>query len=61
MPAENPLGTRKLGPLLFSTGTNPLVMLAEPVSDLISFIMAVAFLIDEFRKMPKEDVVSERS
>lgn len=37
------------------------VMLAEPVSDLISFIMAVAFLIDEFRKMPKEDAISERS
>ncbi len=31
------------------------VMLAEPVSDLISFIMAVAFLGDEMRKMPKED------
>lgn len=33
------------------------VMLAEPVSDLLSFLMAVAFMIDEFRKMPKEDAV----
>lgn len=33
------------------------VMLAEPVSDLISFIMAVIFLVDEFKKMPKEDVI----
>ena len=32
------------------------VMYAQPVSDLFSFTLAVVFLIDEFRKMPKEDI-----
>lgn len=29
---------------------------AQPVTDFLSFLLAVIFLIDEFRKMPKEDV-----
>lgn len=33
------------------------VMYAQPVTDLLSFLLAVVFLIDEFRKMPKEDGV----
>ncbi|MDO4168814.1 MAG: MATE family efflux transporter [Lachnospiraceae bacterium] len=32
------------------------VMYAQPITDLLAFIMAVIFLVDEFRKMPKEDV-----
>ena len=32
------------------------VMYAQPVTDLLSFLLAVIFLIDEFRKMPKEDM-----
>lgn len=31
------------------------VMYAQPVTDLLSFILSAVFLIDEFRKMPKED------
>lgn len=31
------------------------VMYAQPVCDLLSFFLSLAFLIDEFRKMPKED------
>ena len=31
------------------------VMYAQPVADLLSFLLAVVFLWDEFRKMPKED------
>lgn len=32
------------------------VMYAQPVTDMLSFLLAVVFLVDEFRKMPKEDV-----
>jgi len=32
------------------------VMYAQPITDLLSFILAVVFLVDEFRKMPKEDI-----
>ena len=32
------------------------VLYAQPLTDLLAFIMAVAFLVDEFRKMPKEDL-----
>lgn len=35
------------------------VMYAQLVTDFLSFILAVIFLIDEFRKMPKEDVITE--
>lgn len=35
------------------------VMYAQLVTDFLSFILAVVFLIDEFRKMPKEDVITE--
>lgn len=35
------------------------LLLAEPVADLLAFVVAVFFLIREFRKMPKEDVVME--
>lgn len=35
------------------------VMYAQPITDLLSFILAVSFLIDEMRKMPKHDVVEE--
>lgn len=34
------------------------VMFAQPVTDLLSFTLAIIFLIDEFRKMPKEDALS---
>ncbi len=37
------------------------VMYAQPVTDLLSFILAVIFLIDEFKKMPKEDIIEEKS
>ncbi len=37
------------------------VMYAQPITDLLSFILAVVFLIDEFRKMPKEDMIEEKS
>lgn len=33
------------------------VMYAQPVTDLLSFVIAVLFLIDELRKMPREDFV----
>lgn len=33
------------------------VMYAQPICDLLSFTMAIVFLTDEFRKMPKEDAV----
>lgn len=33
------------------------IMYAQPITDLLSFLLAVAFLIDEFRKMPKEDQI----
>ena len=29
---------------------------AQPVTDLLSFLLAVIFLVDEFRKMPREDM-----
>lgn len=32
------------------------IMYAQPVTDLLAFFLAVIFLIDEFRKMPKEDM-----
>ena len=32
------------------------VMYAQPAADLLSFFMAVVFLVDELRKMPKEDM-----
>lgn len=32
------------------------IMYAQPLTDLLSFILAVIFLTDEFRKMPKEDM-----
>lgn len=32
------------------------VMYAQPVTDLLSFFLAVIFLADEFRKMPREDM-----
>lgn len=32
------------------------VMYAQPVCDLLSFFLSLAFLADEFRKMPKEDI-----
>lgn len=35
------------------------IMYAQPITDLLSFLLAVTFMIDEFRKMPKEDVVSQ--
>jgi Na+-driven multidrug efflux pump len=31
------------------------VAYAQPVTDLLSFILAMIMLADEFRKMPKED------
>lgn len=36
------------------------VMYAQPITDLLSFILAVIFLIDEFRKMPKKDMSEEK-
>lgn len=33
------------------------VMYAQPVTDLLSFILATIFLLDELRKMPKENMV----
>ena len=35
------------------------VMFAQPVTDLLSFILAVIFLVHELKEMPKEDVVSQ--
>ena len=32
------------------------VMFAQPISDFLSFILAVILLTDEMRKMPKEDL-----
>lgn len=32
------------------------VMFAQPISDLLSALLAVGFLIDEFKKMPKENL-----
>lgn len=37
------------------------VLFAQPVTDLLSFILAVVFMIDEFKKMPKEDVIERSS
>lgn len=34
------------------------VMYAQPITDLLSFILAVIFLAAEFRKMPKEDIIA---
>ena len=34
------------------------VMYATPAADLLSFLMAVVFLADEMRKMPKEDAAT---
>lgn len=31
---------------------------AQPLTDFLAFLLSMVFLIDEFRKMPKEDVVS---
>lgn len=33
------------------------IMYAQPITDLLSFLLAVTFMIAEFRKMPKEDAV----
>lgn len=33
------------------------IMYAQPITDLLSFLLAVTFMIDEFRRMPKEDAV----
>ena len=33
------------------------VLFAQPITDLIAFVMSVALLVDEFRKMPKDDQV----
>ncbi len=35
------------------------VMYAQPVTDLLSFFLAIIFLMDEFRKMPKENISFE--
>lgn len=37
------------------------VMFAQPVTDLLAALLAVAFLVDEFKKMPKEDLCSENA
>lgn len=35
------------------------IMYAQQVTDLLSFILSVIFLVDEFRKMPREDMDEE--
>lgn len=33
------------------------IMYAQPITDILAFILSVAFIADELKKMPKEDVV----